>query len=60
MKEQKEPFTFRTSIGAYFRTIFRRNLPHAVQQIPHPLIHDAKVLEYTAKEHIPKLHLLTM
>lgn len=60
MKEQKESFTFRTSIGAYFRTIFRRNLPHAVRQIPYPLVHDAKVLEYTSKEQIPKLHLLTV
>lgn len=50
--------TFRSSIGAYFRTIFRRELPFALKTIPTEILHEAKYNEYIRTGQTPALQLI--
>jgi hypothetical protein len=54
-KERKGSFHF-YSIGAFFRMVFRKYLPKAIEKIPTGLIHDAKIREYTKTGQVPELH----
>lgn len=55
---RKKKFSFRTSIGAYFRTVYRRELPKELKKIPYDKIHQAKYIEYTRTGQVPALHLI--
>lgn len=58
-REEGRIFTFRSSMGAYFRTIFRRELPTAIKTIPNDILHVAKYNEYIATGEVPELHLMS-
>ncbi|GLY11948.1 hypothetical protein [Bacillus badius] len=49
-------FSFHTSIGAYFRTIYRRELPQELKKIPYDKVHQAKYTEYLQTGKVPALH----
>lgn len=53
-KQRKGTFHF-YSIGAFFRTAFRRYLPGAIKEIPMELVHEAIVREYTLTNQAPEL-----
>lgn len=55
---RKGKFSFRTSIGAYFRTIYRRELPKELKKIPYDKMHQAKYNEYTQTGQVPALHFI--
>lgn len=55
---RKGTFSFHTSIGAYFRTIYRRELPRALKSIPYDKMHQAKYQEYLQTGQVPALHLI--
>ncbi|HZG74002.1 MAG TPA: hypothetical protein VEY51_20910 [Chondromyces sp.] len=59
-KQQQERgrFIFRSSIGAYFRTIYRRELPLALKTIPYDLLHQARYEQYLATGEFPALQLI--
>lgn len=57
-QEERGRFIFRSSIGAYFRTIYRRELPHALKTIPYELLHEAKYKQYLATGEFPALQII--
>ncbi|WP_338754907.1 hypothetical protein [Bacillus sp. FJAT-52991] len=57
-EERKGKFSFHTSIGAYFRTIYRRELPFELKKIPYDKMHRAKYNEYIQTGQVPALHII--
>ncbi|WP_108671363.1 hypothetical protein [Peribacillus acanthi] len=53
-KARKGSFTF-ISIGAFFREAFRKFLPHALQELPYGMIHEANMREYMMTGQKPAL-----
>ncbi|MBM6619134.1 hypothetical protein [Bacillus suaedaesalsae] len=57
--KQKETFQFTTSIGAYFRTVFRNNIKLFIEQtIPTDYIRKANMKEFMMTGRVPVLHQL--
>ncbi|KAA0548454.1 hypothetical protein FZW96_07725 [Bacillus sp. BGMRC 2118] len=58
-QKQKETFQFTTSIGAYFRTVFRNNIKLFIEQhIPVDYIRSANMNEFMVTGRAPVLHQL--
>ncbi|OIK07148.1 hypothetical protein [Bacillus sp. MUM 13] len=53
-KQRTGSFQF-YSIGAFFRTVFRKHLPAALENIPYGLIHEAKMREFFHTGQSPSL-----
>ncbi|WP_240620308.1 hypothetical protein [Peribacillus acanthi] len=55
-EERKRKGTFHFfSIGAFFREAFRRFLPHALEELPYGMIHEANMREYMKTGQKPAL-----
>ncbi|MCM3541184.1 hypothetical protein [Priestia endophytica] len=52
---QDSIFTFKSSMGAFFRTSFRKHFRTAIKKIPEGMVHEAKVREYRETLNIPAL-----